>query len=199
MGGFAQLFSFALELFAVAGTKGAGVVTVWILVIVFAISGYAKFRRPVLAAMTIVDFGLLDEVRPTLGLAVGLGELTIALGLIAGLLTGRAFLAATVLAAILLWFFVGIIVRSLRAGERFSCFCFGDSNSELSTLTAIRTFALAILATNLLRIGDVHQVEPSYFVLGLVVVIGMLGSALLVLQITAALRGTDFKASGELT
>jgi hypothetical protein len=118
-------------------------IAVWILAIVFAWSGVAKLRRPTLAAMAIVDFGVSRRVMPRLGTALGATELLLALLLITGMLS-RIFLPIT---AGLLWLFVLLIARSLWAGERFACFCFGDVDSELSHLTLVRTATLALLAS----------------------------------------------------
>lgn len=120
-------------------------IAVWILAIVFVWSGLAKLRRPTLAAMAITDFGVLRKIRPRLGTALGGAELLLALSLIAGALPD-IILPVT---AVLLWFFVLLIARSLWLGKDFSCFCFGDADSRLSRLTLVRTTALALLASAL--------------------------------------------------
>jgi len=54
-------------------------IAVWILAIVFVRSGVAKLRRPGLAAMAMQDFGVLRQIRPRLGSALGAAELLLAL------------------------------------------------------------------------------------------------------------------------
>jgi hypothetical protein len=139
--GFESALSLAVDALHLA-TAGYGI-AVWVLAIVFAWSGIAKLRRPILAAMAMVDFGVLRRVRPHLGVVLGAAELSLALLLAAGALR-VLFLPV---AAALLWLFVLLIARSLHSGKRFACFCFGEADSELSRLTLVRTAALAMLAT----------------------------------------------------
>jgi Methylamine utilisation protein MauE len=121
-------------------------IAIWILAIIFAWSGVAKLRRPSLAAMAMVDFGVLHRIRPRLGSTLGSAELLLALFLITGVLPAL-FLSV---AAGLLWLFVALIARSLWSGQQFACFCFGDADSKLSHLTLVRTTILAVLASMLL-------------------------------------------------
>jgi hypothetical protein len=143
MNGFESALSlFASALHLVTAPTGYGV-GVWILAIIFVWSGVAKLRRPTLAAMAIMDFGILRRVRPRLGSALGAGELLLALFLITGTLPVLFFPVT----AGLLWFFVLLIAKSLWSGQDFACFCFGDADSRLSRLTLVRTAALALLAS----------------------------------------------------
>jgi len=140
-------FESALSLFAkalhlITAPTGYGI-AVWILAIVFVWSGVAKLRQPILAAVAMMNFGVLRRVRPRLGSTLGAAELLLALLLITGTLPAL-FLPVT---AGLLWLFVLLITRSLLAGEDFACFCFGDADSRLSRLTLVRTGALALLAS----------------------------------------------------
>jgi hypothetical protein len=140
-------FESALSLFArilhlVTAPPGYGI-AVWVLAIILLWSGVAKLRRPTLAAMAMVDFGVLRRVRPRLGSALGAAELSLALFLITGTLPAL-FLPV---AAGLLWFFALLIAKSLRSGRDFACFCFGDADSKLSRLTLVRTTTLALLAS----------------------------------------------------
>jgi hypothetical protein len=48
---------------------------------------------------------------------------------------------------VLLWVFTFLIARSLLAGERFACFCFGDAGQTLSRWTLVRTASLVVLAS----------------------------------------------------
>ena len=116
---------------------------VWVLAIVFVWSGLAKLRRPALAAMAMNDFGVLRRIRPRLGSALGAAELLLALSLI----TGALPVVSLAVTAVLLWFFVLLIARSLHLGKDFSCYCFGDSDSRVSRSALVRTGALALLAS----------------------------------------------------
>jgi hypothetical protein len=141
--GFESAISlFAKALHLITAPTGYGI-AVWILAIVFAWSGVAKLRRPTLAAVAMMDFGVLRRVRPGLGGALGGAELLVALSLATGTLP-VIFLPIT---AGLLWFFVLLIAKSLLSGEDFACFCFGETDSRLSRLTFVRTGALALLAS----------------------------------------------------
>jgi Methylamine utilisation protein MauE len=140
-------FESALSLFAkalhlITAPTGYGI-TVWILAIVFVWSGVAKLRQPILAAVAMMNFGVLRRVRPRLGSTLGAAELLLALLLITGTLPAL-FLPVT---AGLLWLFVLLIAKSLLSGKDFACFCFGDADSRLSRLTLVRTGALALLAS----------------------------------------------------
>jgi hypothetical protein len=93
--------------------------------------------------MAMVDFGVLRRIRPSLGSTVGAAELLLALFLA----TGTYPILFLSIAAGLLWIFVLLIAKSLWSGKRFACFCFGDADSKLSSLTLIRTATLAILTS----------------------------------------------------
>jgi hypothetical protein len=143
MNGFESALSlFAEVLYLVTAPTGYGI-AVWVLAIVFVWSGTAKVRRPALAAMAMMDFGLLRRIRPRLGSVLGATEVLLALLLVTGTLPA-VFLPVT---AGLLWFFALLIARSLFAGEDFACFCFGDGDSRLSRVTLVRTASLALLAS----------------------------------------------------
>jgi Methylamine utilisation protein MauE len=143
MNGFESALSLlANALHLITAPTGYGI-AVWILAIVFVWSGVAKLRRPTLAAVAMMDFGVLRRVRPRLGSALGAAELLVALSLATGTLPAL-FLPAT---AGLLWLFVLLIAKGLLSGKDFACFCFGDSDSRLSRLTLVRTGALALLAS----------------------------------------------------
>ena len=143
MNGFESAISlFARVLNLITAPTGYGI-AVWILAIVFAWSGVAKLRRPALAAVAMMDFGVLRRVRPGLGSALGAAELLVALSLATGTLP-VIFLPIT---TGLLWFFVLLIAKSLLSGEDFACFCFGETDSRISRLTLVRTATLALLAS----------------------------------------------------
>ena len=143
MNGFESALALFSELLRLVTAPAGYGIAVWVLAIIFVWSGVAKLRRPTLAAMAMMDFGVVRRVRPRLGSALGAVELLLALSLIAGVLPA---LVLPVTAG-LLWFFVLLIARGLLSGEDFACFCFGDSASRLSRLTLVRTAALALLAS----------------------------------------------------
>jgi hypothetical protein len=143
MNGFESAFSLAMDGLYLATTSVTHGIGVWILAIIFAWSGIAKLRRPALAAMAMVDFGVLRRARPRLGRALGAAEVLLALFLA----TGTLPVFSLPITAGLLWLFVLLIAKSLWVGERFACFCFGDADSKLSRLTLVRTAALAVLAS----------------------------------------------------
>ncbi len=143
MHGFAALSSFVRTVEGLAVSEPGRGVAIWLLVGVFAWSGVAKLRRPTLAAMAIVDFGVTRRARPVLGVLLGSVEVLLATLLALGVLS-RLVLALT---AMLLWFFALLIARSLRAGANFACFCFGEADDRLSGWTLVRTIALALLAS----------------------------------------------------
>jgi hypothetical protein len=187
MNGFESALSLAASaLHLVTAPTGYGI-GVWILAIIFVWSGVAKLRRPTLAAMAMMDFGILRRVRPRLGSALGVAEALLALFLITGTLPGL-FVPAT---AGLLWFFVLLIARSLRSGQDFPCFCFGDADSRLSRLTLVRTAALAVLASVLAvaapSVGTYAGFSETY-VLQAVSAAAIVGAILLGSQISRLLR-----------
>jgi hypothetical protein len=143
LNGFEAALSLAADgVRLVTAPSGYGI-AIWVLGIIFAWSGIAKLHKPVLAAMAMVDFGVFRRVMPRLGSSLGAAELSLALLLVTGTLP-TVFLPLT---AGLLWIFVLLIARSLWAGKRFACFCFGEANSKLSRMTLARTATLALLAS----------------------------------------------------
>jgi hypothetical protein len=143
MNGFESAFSlFAKVPHLVTGPTGYGI-AIWVLAIVFMWSGGTKLRQPTLAAMAMVDFGVLRRVRPHLGSALGAAELLLALLLV----TGTLPVLSLPITAGLLWFFVLLIAKSLWFGKDFACYCFGETDSKLSGLTFVRTATLALLAS----------------------------------------------------
>jgi hypothetical protein len=143
MNGYASALSLLADVLYLVTAPAAYGIAIWILAIIFAWSGLAKLRRPTLAAMAMHDFGVLRRIRPRLGGALGAAELLLAVSLVTGALPAIV-LPVT---AGLLWFFVLLIAKSLFSGEEFSCFCFGDYETRLSSLTLVRTAALALLAS----------------------------------------------------
>jgi hypothetical protein len=187
MNGFESAFSLlAGALHLVIAPTGYGV-GVWILGIIFIWSGAAKLRRPTLAAMAMMDFGILRRVRPRLGSALGAAEVLLAFLLITGTLP-VLFVPVT---AGLLWFFVLLIARSLRSGQDFPCFCFGDADSRLSRLALVRTAALAVLASVLAIAAPSVETYAGFsetYVLQAVSAAAFVGAILLGSQISKLLR-----------
>lgn len=148
MSGLDILGGLIADIADVASEPAFFAVALWLLAGVFAVSGFAKLRQPALAAFAIADFGVVSRPNPRHGTALGIFEVALAASLAA--MSAVAGLGASVVAgaaAVLLWIFVILIIRSLSAGDRFECFCFGRSDSSLSARTVLRTAALAILAT----------------------------------------------------
>jgi hypothetical protein len=184
MNGFESALSlFAKALHLITAPTGYGI-AVWILAIVFVWSGVAKLRQPTLAAVAIMDFGVLRRVRPRLGSALGAAELLVALSLVTGTLP-VLFLPVT---AGLLWLFVLLIAKSLLSGKDFACFCFGDSDSRLSRLTLVRTGALALLASVLAVAPLPYANFDRTYLLQAISAAALVGTIVLGSQITRLLR-----------
>jgi hypothetical protein len=181
-------FESALSLFAkalhlITAPTGYGL-AVWILAIVFVWSGVAKLRQPILAAVAMMNFGVLRRVRPRLGSTLGAAELLLALLLITGTLPAL-FLPVT---AGLLWLFVLLIAKSLLSGKDFACFCFGDADSRLSRLTLVRTGALALLASVMAIVPLPYASFDRTYFLQAIPAAALVGTIVLGSQIAKLLR-----------
>lgn len=173
MSGFSAVIELGRGLFEAWMSPAGTGVTAWFLAALFAISGTTKLRRPTLAAMAMVDLGMVHRVRPRLGQALGIGELGLA-----GALIVEPGPAGAVAAAVL-WLFACMIVRALLSGAAFPCFCFGETDQFVSRMTLARTTMLALAATVLAwgaRAGNVGiagesllQMAVAGAVLGLIV------------------------------
>lgn len=150
MGGFRALVELAGEAVAVVTNASAYAIALSLLAALFFVSGASKLRRPRLAAVAMVNFGVARRARPAYGRALGLGEIGLA-SLLATRVESRTTLVA---AAALLWFFSVLIARALLSGERFPCQCFGESESALTGATLARTATLALVATVFAAAGD---------------------------------------------
>lgn len=187
MNGFESAFSlFAKVSHFVTGATSYGI-AVWVLAIIFMWSGSTKLRRPTLAAMAMMDFGVLRRVRPRLGSALGAAELLLALLLV----TATLPVLVLPITAGLLWFFVLLIAKSLWSGKVFACFCFGETDSKLSGLTLVRTATLALLASILtvtsLPMGTYSAFSGTY-VLQAISAAALIGVIVLGSQIPKLLR-----------
>ena len=120
---------------------GYGIV-VWLLAGVFTLSGIVKLRKPVLAAMAMVDFGVVGRVYPLLGSVLGAVEMLLAFALALKIIPRLTLLFTT----LLLIFFTLLIARSLWTGKDFACYCFAETDEKLSRWTLARTGVLALLA-----------------------------------------------------
>jgi hypothetical protein len=110
-------------------------------------SGGAKLRRPLPAAWALVDFGAARHVRPRLGSALGLLEVTLAVTLAIGLLAGALITTLATGAAMSLFaVFAATVGRSLTRGASFDCACFGVGSAPISRLTFTRAALLAALS-----------------------------------------------------
>jgi hypothetical protein len=183
MGGFAAAVSIVEDAVReMTGVTGASVAT-WFLATIFAISGVTKLRRPALAAMAMVDFGVLRRFQPAFGRALGVAEISLALAL------AIAPRPSVSVAAVLLWGFALLIVRSLVAGDRFPCFCFGETDATISAWSLARTTALALLATGA-ALGRSPFLRPTDVVGALEFVVGvaLLGTLVLAGQVRQLVR-----------
>ena len=188
MHGFSTSSTLLINALSVLGEPVYHGVGVLLLAGIFGLSGGAKLRRPALAAMAMVDFGIVRKVRPPLGAALGAAE-----GLLAGVLVVGAFAQAFLLAAtILLSFFVVLIARQLLSGRTFPCFCLGDADALLSRWTLARTAALAVLAMLLTVLAPITNEarELPAGALQAVTAAAIIGTVLLGGQITRLVRGT---------
>jgi hypothetical protein len=147
-GGFSRLLELVgAALSRLASAEGQRPIAC-VLATTFAVSGYAKLRRPAEPAIAMVDFGVLRRVSTSIGVALGIAEAGLAAGLAAGLIAGGAtLLVASTLAAALLWLFVVLIGRALSRGDDFACACFGETSGGISKQTLARATALALLAS----------------------------------------------------
>jgi uncharacterized membrane protein YphA (DoxX/SURF4 family) len=144
MGGFEALVDLVSAGGSFLGPSLAGS-SIWLLAFVFCFAGIAKVRRPRLAARTLVEFRLVRHPYALLAGLVGAFESLIAIGLV----TPASTRLAVLVAAPVLWVFTVLLAASVRRGDRFPCFCFGDAETPLSARSAWRTALLAVLASTL--------------------------------------------------
>lgn len=161
----------------------------FVLAIIFAWSGIAKARRPVLAATAMRDFGLTRRVHVRLGRFLGLAEVVLA----AALASTVAPVVSTGISALALWVFSGLVARGLLRGDSFPCFCFGDADAGLSRLALARTLALATLATLLTTLtalrGELAH-GPEVTLLQAIMALAIVGTTVLVAKTFALVRSS---------
>lgn len=171
------------------GATGSGIAS-WFLVLIFAFSGLPKVRRPALAALAMMNFGLFQRVLPFFGRMLGVSEMGLALALALDASHVLDIWFAVVAAAVLLWSFTFLIARSLLADAKFACFCFGEVDDQISAWTLARTLALALLASGLAMgrgsTSGITSVQPI-LVQGLIA-LSLFGTLALVLQVPVLLR-----------
>jgi hypothetical protein len=153
-----------------------------LLALVFLLSAVPKLRKPELAALAIVDFGVTKRSHRWAGVALGAGELVLAGSLAAAAAGSTAVrVVPAACAAVLLWIFACLIARALRSSERFACFCFGSADSTVSLQALLRTTTLAVVAT-VLSAGAIESTSPpsvEAWMLELTTAASLLGTAAL--------------------
>lgn len=119
-----------------------------VLAAVFLYSGIVKLRSVRLAALALVDFGVVRRLRPRLGLALAVYEVLLGIALAASPFDGgsQSWTIAGIAALATLLVFAAGLARALRQGKEFPCFCFGSTGGSLSWRTFGRTAALAVAA-----------------------------------------------------
>ena len=146
MDGFTILIRNIQDVLGVFALSSAYLVGIYLLSIVFLISGTIKIRRPTVAAISIAEFGFRRRVSWHFGLIAGVGELMLGVGMGSAIVepTLRILMPLCV-TLVLTAFFVLILLHWLR-GADFACFCFGSVDKSLSGYAVLRTGILAILA-----------------------------------------------------
>jgi len=179
MDGLEALGSAAADLIASLGSVEGLSAIVLLLVVIFTWSAAVKLRNPARAGRAMVDFGIAGGVRPLAGAGLGLFEAGLMAALVAGLLWQPELLSPVAWAATAaLAGFAILIARSLARGERFACFCFGDSDAGISWATLARTLALAALAATVALKDVALTGQPAQdVILEAVVAVGFVGVA----------------------
>lgn len=111
---------------------------------VFVVSSVAKLRRPALAAMALVDFGVTRRVHPEFGVVLGGAELALALSLLAPWSREPAL----PLTAVVLVFFTMLHAIRVRRAAGAPCFCFGAA-SVTSVRSLLGVLCLALVAVSM--------------------------------------------------
>ncbi len=135
MGGFHGLITTATSPVAVTSYT-------LILAVLFGWAGVVKIRHPYPAAVAAVHFRVLKRPRRAFGLALGVWEIILALGLLLPPTRGPiAVLAgATSLA------FLAAIGTALLRGERFDCACLGSGDEEIGRTGLVRAALMSAAA-----------------------------------------------------
>lgn len=160
---------------------GAGVI-----VAVFVWSGGAKLRSPQRAGRSFVDLGLLTSPSAGAAVALSLGELAAAVGILApGIWVERS---AAGLAVVLFAGFTVVNGLQLRRSEKVSCFCFGGESEEVGAVSFARAVALFGIAAAVVARAVLHAElwpDGSSRLFGLV---GGVGTAALAAVVVVSVR-----------
>ncbi len=114
-----------------------------VLAAVFLVAGLAKLADQAGSRQAIVGFGLPDKLAPALAVMLPLGELAVAMALVAGI---TAWWGAVGALTLLCLFIAGIGVNLAR-GRKPDCHCFGQLHSApIGWSTLMRNGLLAALA-----------------------------------------------------
>lgn len=187
MDGFSALASLVRGAWSAVTSSHADTLVVYVLGLTFIVAATAKLRRPDLAALAIVDFGVTK--RPSRALAIALGIVELGLGVF--LLLGVARIMTLTVAACLLWLFAALMIRSLSAGQSFACYCFGGA-SAVSAASVARTTLLALAA--LVPLGSPLPASGTFDLGALVVGVAFIGSLALIsalLHLRSTLRDKE--------
>jgi peroxiredoxin len=170
-----------------------------LLAAVFAVAGLGKLARREQTKATLGKFGVAPGSRPGLAIALPLGELAVAVGLVATATAPWAGLAALLLLSA---FTIGVL-RVLRGGEEVDCNCFGSlAPSRISRWTLARNLALMALVGFVFAAGlsDAGASATGWVGgLGATALVGILaGLALLAAAINFAFSWQLMKQNGRL-
>lgn len=169
-------------------------IVLWALAGVFALAGHAKLRRPQLAALALVDFGLARAVRSRNGSTLGWSEIALAFFLVAAPWPALALAAASVV----LWTFAFALARRLASGRTAPCFCFGDAAEPISIRTVARSAGLALAATlAALFAPDARVLQADVLLLQALAAAALLGTAVL-LRAGMGLKTPRSRAAAEM-
>lgn len=178
MNGFSTLANLGTELLALVSQPHWHGVGAFVIALTFLVSGLAKLRRPDLAGMALVDFGIARRASPSLGATLGGSEVLLAIAV--ALPATREF--GLICAAGVLSSFVVLLFRALHAGGRFPCFCFGDASERLSVWSVVRSLGLALLAA-VAALPTQPVVSAQSTALQLVTSLAILGTAAVVMRL----------------
>lgn len=154
MGGLEALFAAVRDTIAFIGEEPMFSVVLWLVGAIFIWSGISKARHPSRAAMAMVQFGVLRTPRASAGRTLGYFEMTLGFWLLSGI----AVRLSLIVAAILFVAFTVLVLKSLRKGETFTCFCFGSEDDDISKFTVMRN--LLFFGVTLVLIGGAFGVDP---------------------------------------
>ncbi len=162
-----------------------------LLSLTFLWSGIAKLRSPYLASLALVDFGATRRSSIAAVRVLAAVECGLALGIAASQELGWFGRVVCWASVGLLSVFTLAVIRLLRRGVTFACFCFGPG-SKLSRVTIVRNVALLCAAI------FVASGPPAAAPQGDVLASLVLGAAILGICIAGAESSQVVKNSREL-